>query len=102
MKTLKDFTAALKAAGCFGVTMERSYKRVAGFREVLVHCFFEWPTQEKLSAKMKTEKAKAIYSNILNQLKAAGFELTHESWEWSGRGNVEIWVQAKVALADGI
>lgn len=101
MKTLKDFTTALAAAGCFGVKMERSYNRVAGYREVLVHCFFNWPpTQERLSAKMRTEKARSILSDIVDKLKSAGFELTHESWEWSTRGNVEIWVQAKVAPSD--
>lgn len=100
MKTLKEFTTSLTAAGCFGVKMERSYNRVAGYREVLVRCFFEWPTQERLAAKVKTEKAKAILADVVAKMKSAGFELTHESWEWSARGNVEIWVQAKVAPSD--
>lgn len=100
MKTLKEFTGALVAAGCFGVKMERSYNRVAGFREVLVHCFFEWTLQGKLRAYQRDAAAKIMLNDLVTKLKTQGFELTHESWEWSTRGNVEIWVQAKVAPSD--
>lgn len=103
MKTLKELTTTLEAAGCFRPKMERSYKRVAGYREVLIRCFYKWVAPEgagKLRRYQLDAAAKIIHAGVMAKVKDAGFELTHESWEWSAAGNVEIWVQAKVAPSD--
>lgn len=99
MKTLKEFTDTIRAAGCFNVKMERSYKR-RDHRETLVCCYIKWRTKTKLKVKERDAEGKAILADLVKVLTEEGFELTSSSWEHSPGGNVEIWVQGKVAPSD--
>ncbi len=88
MKTLKNLTDLLKEVGLRQTAMERSYKR-RDHREVLIR---GWITFE---GKIKERRAQA--DALFAKLEESGFELTFKSFDSDG----ELWVMAKVELADG-
>lgn len=92
MKTLKDFTEAIVAAGCTSPRMERSYKR-REHREVLV---FAWLVHQPANKKLRKAQAETVFE----KLRAAGFELIYAQWDYVRGESTCIAVQAKVALAD--
>lgn len=89
MKTLKEFTGLLADCGARGCKMERSYKR-DGHREVLIR---GWITIEG-NVRARRGGAKEFFA----VLQAAGYELTFTNYSPE---DGEMWVQAKVALAEG-
>lgn len=95
MKTLKNFTDALVAAGCVQPRMERSYKR-SDHREVLVFAWLHTGTGGKATKGMRKTQAEEVFA----KLRKEGFELTYDSWDYEAGEATRITVQAKVAPSD--
>lgn len=93
MKTLKDLTSALEAAGCRKPRMERSYAR-RDHRETLVRAWIPAPA----GTIQKIRKAQA--AEVVKTLREGGFELTYDSWDYCAGESTSLWVMAKVALPE--